>query len=301
MIRNAMSVLLLVFAVVIPTLGADFTTLTGPYLGQALPGSTPRLFAPGIVSVPADFEHSAAVFSPDGRELFWCTNVNRRANPPGEGLHLYHMKMVNGIWSEPEIAPFTQNISVPVERPVFSPDGNRLYIEYSSNPNAESDSEIYVVEREGDGWSQPAPVSPLINSPEYERIQCVTADGSMIFTRNLMTGREQVFISHWVDGAFVGCDQLGEPFDSDAHELAIVMAPDGSYVLINLTRTGREDELYISYREPDGGWTQRIRTRYQCGGFLALSPDGAYLFFLGEGILWVDTSFVEELKPEHLR
>lgn len=300
MIRVTMSVLLLVVAVVIPTLAADFTTLTGPYLGQALPGSTPRLFAPGVVSVSANFEHSAAVFSPDGREVFWCTNVSRRTNPPGEGLRLYYMKMVDGIWSEPEIAPFTQSIGVPVERPVFSPDGNRLYIEYSSNPNAESDSEIYVVEREGDGWSQPVPV-PLVNSPAYERIHCVTADGSMIFTRDLMTRREQVFISRWVDGAFAEPEQLGEPFDSDAHDLAIVMAPDGSYVLIALTRTGRKDELYISYREPDGGWTQRIRTRYQCGGFLALSPDGAYLFFLGEGILWVDTSFVERLKPEHLR
>ena len=301
MIRITISILLLGLAIVVSALAADVTTLTGPYLGQTPPGSTARLFAPGVVSVRTNFEHSAAVSSPDGREVFWCTNVNQRTRPPGEGMHLYRMKLVDGVWSEPEIAPLTQSIGVPVERPVFAPGGNRLYIEFTSNPNAESDSEIYVVEREGDGGSQPVSVSPSINSSAYERIHCVTADGSMIFTRDLMTGRERVLISHWVDGAFAGPDQLGESFDSDAHELAIVVAPDGSYVLVPLTRTGREDELYISYREPDGGWTERIRTSYQCGGFLAVSPDGAYLFFLGEGILWVDTSFADRLKPEHLR
>ena len=190
---------------------------------------------------------------------------------------------------------------MPVQRAIFSPGWSCLYIEYSRNPNAESDSDIYVVERGGDGWSQPPPVSPLINLSAYERIHCVTADGSMIFTRGLMTGRERIFISHWVDGASVEPVRLGEPFDSDAHELAIVMAPDESYVLISLTRTGMEDELYVSYREPDGGWTERIRTPYQCGGILALSSDAAYLFFLCEGIYWVDTSFVERLKPQHLR
>jgi len=300
MIRVAIPLLLL-FMASGQALAAESTPAAGPYLGQPLPGTMPRLFAAGLVSVGANFEHSAATFSPDGCELFWCTNVNSRCDPPGEGLRLYQMKRVDGLWTQPEIAPFTRDLGVPVQRPTFSPDGSRLYIEYSRNPNAESDSEIYVVEREGDGWTRPTPVSPLINSPAYERIQCVTADGSMIFTRDLMTSRETVFISHWVDGAFAEPVQLGEPFDSEAHELAIVMAPDASYVLIALTRTGLEDELYISYRESDGGWTERIRAPYETGGFLALSPDAAYLFFLGEGIYWVDTSFVERLKPTPLR
>jgi len=288
-------------AVVLLVLPMAVQAAAEAYLGQMPPGSAPRLFAPGIVSVAANFEHSAAVFSPDGRELFWCTNVNHRTDPPGEGLRLYQMRLLGGAWTEPEIASFTQGIGVPVERPVFSPDGERLFIEFSRDPNAESDTQIYVVGREGEGWSEPAPVSPRINSRAYERIHCITPDGSMIFSRDLMTAREKVFMSRWVDGAFAEPEQLGAPFDSDAHELAIVMAPDEAFLLVALTRTGREDELYISYREPDGGWTERIRTPYQCGGFLALSPDGAYLFFLGEGIYWVDTSFVDRLRPEHLR
>jgi len=273
---------------------AESAELTGPYLGQACPGSSPRLFAPGVVSRQADFEHSAATFSPDGQEVYWCTNVGARTNPPGVGQKLYVMRQIDGVWTSPEIAPFTEDITDAVQRPVFSPDGMRLYFEVFGD----DDSDIYVVERQGDGWSAPVFVSSFINTGTIERLHCVTSDGSMIFSRSPFTSREKMYLSRFVDGAFTEPEQLGMPYDSTAYELALVVAPDDSYMLIALTRTGLEDELYISYKQPDGSWSERIRTRYECGGFLALSPDGEYLFFLGEeGIYWVDTSFVDRRRP----
>jgi len=290
--------LLTVVVLLLPTLAvpasATSEDLTGPYLGQTLPGSTPRLFAAGVISVRADFEHSAATFSPDGQEVYWCTNVGARTNPPGIGQKLYVMRQIDGVWMGPEIAPFTESISGTVQRPVFSPDGMRLYFEVFGD----DDSDIYVVERQGDGWSAPVSVSSFINTGAIERVHCVTSGGSMIFSRSPFTSREKMYLSRFVDGAFTEPEQLGMPYDSTAHELAVVVAPDDSYLLIALTRTGLEDELYISYKQLDGSWSERIRTPYECGGFLALSPDGAYLFFLGEGIFWVDTSFVEQLRPE---
>ena len=270
---------------------------TGPYLGQTQPGSTPRIFAPGVVSTRAGFEHSAAVFSPDGCELFWCTNIDRRTNPPGEGQRLYFMRQVDGVWTAPQVAPFTEDIVGTVQRPVFSPDGSCLYFEVFGDPTSQDDSDIYVVERQEDGWSAPFPLASVINTGAIERLHCVTSDGSLVFSRDPYTRREKIYISRFVDGGFVEPEQLQTPFDSDAYELAIVIAPDESYMLIGITRTGFEDEIYICYRNADGSWTERIRAPYQCGGFLALSPDGEYLFFLGEGIYWVDTSFVEELRP----
>jgi hypothetical protein len=287
---------LLLFTLSRCVLACAVPELTGPYLGQAPPGSTPRIFAPGIVSTWAGFEHSAGVFSPDGQKLFWCTNIDMRTNPPGEGQRLYFMQEVDGAWTAPEAAPFTVDISGP-QRPVFSPDGARLYFEGFSSPSTMDNVDIYVVEREGDGWSAPALVSREINTGAIERLHCVTSDGSLIFSRDPYTRREKIYISRFVDGAFAEPEELGEPFDSAAHELAIVIAPDESYMLIGVTRTGFEDELYVCYRNADGSWTERIRAPYECGGFLALSPGGEYMFFLGEGIYWVDTSFVEELRP----
>ncbi|MFC1492713.1 TolB family protein [candidate division KSB1 bacterium] len=278
----------------------DFTALTGEYLGQKPPGPAPELFAPGIISVEENFEHSAAVFSPDKKEVFWCTNVKMYTDKRIIGnLRLYYMKMIDGKWTSPRPAPFTNNIRV--ERPVFSPDGSRLYIEYGSNPNYESDTDIYVVERTGEGWSDPVPVSPMINSPAWERLHCVTADGSLYFTRDLLTRNEEIFISRFVDGEFTEPEKLGKSYNSDAAEIVILIAPDEHYMLICQKNEQHSSDLYICYKKPDGTWTERIKTPYYCGGFLALSPDGKYLFLLNEGICWVDTSFIEALKPDELK
>lgn len=51
----------------------EFTDLKGDYLGQTPPDDTPVVFAPGIVSTD-DLEHSPAIFSPDGNEVYWVSS-----------------------------------------------------------------------------------------------------------------------------------------------------------------------------------------------------------------------------------
>jgi len=78
---------------------SDFPKLSGPYLGQKLPGNVPELFAPGIVSRDGYFEHSAAIFSPEGDEVYWA------GKPDGTRyFEINFMKMINGKWTEPKIA-----------------------------------------------------------------------------------------------------------------------------------------------------------------------------------------------------
>ena len=75
---------------------SDFPVLEGLYLGQSPPGASAELFAPGIVST-AHHEHSAAVFSPDGKELFWTVMMTPLQSPvPGA---IMHMRYVAGRWT----------------------------------------------------------------------------------------------------------------------------------------------------------------------------------------------------------
>jgi hypothetical protein len=275
----------------------DDPVLKGPYLGQEPPGAYPELFAPGVISVVANFEHSAAVFSPDGNEVFWCTNVDWYTDKKQPGmLRLYFMKMIDGQWTSPKIAQFVKDKRV--ERPVFSPDGNRLYMEFGADPEDPDNNDIFFVERKGEGWSEPKSVSPLINSSAFERLHCITADGSLYFSRNPMASNEEVLISRLVNGEFTEPEVLGKRFNSEDPELAIVFGPNEEYMLIDQKDTQFNSHLYISYKNSDGAWTERVKTPYQCGGFLSLSPDGKYLFFLGDGIYWINTSFVEKLRPQ---
>ena len=279
----------------------DFPQLTGPYLGQKPPGEKPVIFAPGIISVDKNFEHSAAVFSPDGKEVFWCTNVNGNTDKRVAGnLRLYTMKMVDGRWTASRPAPFVKNIVA--ERPVFSPDGNRLYIEFGSDPYHESDTDIYVVERTNEGWSDPEPVSPLINSRAIERLHCVTADGSLYFSRNNFTRNEAFFVSRRENGEFSEPVKLGKGYNSDEYEAAILIAPDEEFMLISSTDIQhRGVKFLISFKKIDGSWSDRIELPFYCGGFFAFSPDGKYLFFMNEGIWWVSTSVFDKLKPNNLK
>jgi hypothetical protein len=276
---------------------SDLPVLKGPYLGQKPPGAYPEIFAPGIISVDANFEHSAAIFSPDGAEVYWCTNVDWYTDKKQVGgLRLYYMKMIDGKWTAPQLVKSTKDIRL--ERPVFSPDADKLYVEFGSNPSIESDTDIYVMERTDDGWSEPTPVSPLINSPATERLHCTTADGSLYFSRDPMTRNEEVLVSRLVNREFSEPEVLDERFNSDDPELAIVFGRNEEFMLIDQKDSRYTSNLYVSYKNTDGTWTERIKTPYECGGFLALSPDGKHLFFLGDGIFWVSTSFVEELKPQ---
>jgi hypothetical protein len=275
----------------------DLPVLKGPYLGQKPPGVYPEIFAPGIISVDANFEHSAAVFSPDGNEVFWCTNIDWYTENKQQGmLRLYFMKMIDGQWTPPQMAQFVKDKRV--ERPVFSPDGKRLYMEFSVDPVDPDNNDIFFVARKGEGWSEPKSVSPLINSPAFERLHCITPDGSLYFSRSPMTSNEELLVSRLVDGEFTEPEVLGERFNSEDPELAIVFGPNEEFMLIDQKDTQYNSHLYISYKNSDGTWTERIKTPYECGGFLSLSPDGKYLFFLGDGIYWIDTSFVDELRPK---
>lgn len=277
----------------------DLTILKGPYLGQKPPGSTLEVFAPGIISVEENIEHSAAVFSPDGAEVFWCTNVDYYTDAGKAGnLRLYTMKLIDGVWTAPQLAPFAKDISV--ERPTFSPDGNRLYFENFSDPNNMDDMDIFVVERDGETWSDPKPVSSVINTPAIERIHCFTPDGFFYFSRSPFTRNEKIFVSKWENGKFSEPQLLGKDYNSDDYEGVIVLSADKDYMLIGQIDTQhRSPVLNICYRQADGSWSDRIKTPYHCGGFLALSPDGKYLFMLEDEICWVSTSFVEDLRPRH--
>lgn len=294
------SSLILLFFLPAPRLDAqhhEFPVLTGPYLGQKPPGTQPEVFGPGIMSVDENFEHSSAVFSPRGDEVFWCTNVGLYTEHGRQGmLRLYHMALVDGRWTAPQIAPFAEDVRV--ERPVFSPDGNSLYVERESDPTREGDVDIFVVRRTDDGWSVPEPVSPLINSPAMERLHAVTADGSLYFTRNLMREDEEVLVSRWVAGAYAAPDRLGDAYHQEnVAECAIVFGPNEDYMLINQQAAPGSANVFVSYRSADGSWSDRMETPYYSGGFLSLSQDGEYLFTMGEAIYWISTSFVEDLRP----
>ena len=277
----------------------QFPALTGDYLGQNPPSASPEIFAIGIVSqYGSQAEHSPAVFSPDGNEVFWTKKFR--------GPILY-MRRIDSTWTAPAEAPF--NSEYGEGEPFFSQDGNRIYF-LSFRPlgaeHIEGDENLWFVSREGDGWSAPEPVSDAINDFPLHWEVSVSANGTLYFATEHGDGygKKDLYCARLVDGEYETPRNLGNVINSGEIEHTPFIAPDESYIIF--ASEGHEPkagslDLYISYRGKDGEWQKPIHLGDKINSpapdlWPAITPDGKYMFYLQGEIVWVDADFISKLR-----
>jgi Tol biopolymer transport system component len=283
--------------------------LRGPYLGQRAPGMTPEPFAPGIVSTPA-YEHGAPAFSPDGKELYWSVFYEEEFKQK-----IFFTRLENGSWSRPLPASF-ENEEYLDGNPVFSHDGNRIY--FTSNRPLNGDGEardkflwVWFAERTSNGWSVPLPLKAtfddvaLMSAPSFDK------NGTMYFTPWQGGGMTSGHIHSSANrgGVYRKPEHLGSAINSGDYQAYPYVPPDGGYMIFEAQRTDSfgGDDLYVSFRKPDGGWTEAVNM----GGTInsrksdrcpTVTPDGSFLFYISNrsgnyDYYWVDASVVEGLRP----
>jgi hypothetical protein len=267
----------------------DFPVLKGPYLGQKPPGSTPELFAPGIISTPDAWE-AAITFSPDGKELFF----SRRADIQGNENRIMYMELIEGKWTLPKPAPFARDI---IEYETFiSPDGKKVF--YNSDrakpTGINAVGEIWYSEKTPDGWSDGKYLTETINKGW---IMFITASGknNLYFTAGF--NREfGIYKSELVNGVYQ------EPvfLFPGAHPF---IAKDESYIIYDAQPDGiGKSQLFIRFRDKEGNWMNSIKldesiNKTYTENIPNVSPDGKYFFFCrNNDIYWVSAKFIEELR-----
>lgn len=278
-----------------------FPELRGSYLGEPEPEGEPRRFALGIVSGHGfDSEHSPAVFSPDGTEVYWTAGF-------GEGA--LRMRRTDGVWSAPEPAPF--NTEFGEGEPFFSPDGERLYF-LSKRPlgpgGTPGKENIWYIDRAEGGWSEPQPVSPGVNDFDHHWLVSVSAEGTLYFSsvREGGEGGGDIYRTRMLDGSHQEPENLGPVVNTAGTEITPYIAPDESYLIFSSTgRPGEEGEFlfFISYRDSDGTWLPPISLAEEVGPISqplwpSITPDGRFMFFIAEGdIWWMSAEFIDRLRP----
>jgi ankyrin repeat protein len=275
----------------------QFPVLKGDYLGQAEPGDTPQIFAPGIVSGHGfDSEHSPAVFSPDLKEVYWT--------PKFRGPILY-MEQKNGVWTTPEAAPFCSEYGD--GEPIFSPDGKKLFFLSLRplKPGGPGDKEnMWYVERTKDGWSEPKPVSPKINAFDLHWLFSVANNGTIYFASpsGNSYGSNDIYSSRLVNGEYEEPENLGDVVNTPGIDHTPYIAPDESYLIYVSSRESSSPadlKFYVSYRNSDGSWMTPINMGQKINALQyalcpAVTPDGKYLLFIGGGdIYWMDAKIIE--------
>lgn len=266
-----------------------FPDLRGPYLGQAPPGAEPALFAPDIVSTGL-YERDLAV-SRDGTEIFYGLIF-------GQHVTIMHTRVSNGVWTEPEVAPFARDLAFYCFEPSMAPDGTRLCF-LSTRPPAGEESKpgwthqnIWAVDRMDDGaWGEPYMVGPPVSTDDEEYFPSVTRDGTIYFTRMKTGERENnIYRSRLVDGKYQEAEPLPAAVNGTGDVYNACIAADESFLIACVT--GRDDSItkglpnyYVFFRSPDDTWSEGVNLgeKINFPGAQALSPslspDGRYFFF----------------------
>jgi len=222
--------------------------------------------------------------------------------------------------------------------PFISHDGQKLYF-MSTRPDLQNgetkggDQDIWVVDRVGDGWSEPYNLGEPISSSMEEYFPSLTKDGTIYFTRQKNGDPIGViYRSRLVNGKYAEPEKLPEQVNCGSNRFNAFVAADESFVIV--PAVWPENSLggvdyYVTFRNKQDEWSDpflienSVSTESAREYSAALSNDGEYLFFMtdrkaernkkltyseyhkiynspGNGytdIYWINSEIIENLRP----
>ena len=310
----------------------SFPELTGPYLGQTPPGDSAEVFAPGIIS--NGMNNRDVTMLPDGNEMYFGVNFGNYAYGT-----IVFSKLVDGKWTTLEIVPFASNSKYACYEQSISPDGIKMFFVTDKPIDEDSlrtDSNIWVMDRVGENWGTPYPLSKNVNSEFGEYFPSVTRDGVLYYTGVDSVARINViFRSYPENGTYSKPELLPEQANSGRSQYNAFISPDESYLIVPVF--GKEDsyggtDYYIVFRDENDNWSEPISMGPKVNfadpreWSAYVTPDEKHLFFMSarvpenakteivnyaqmseifnspqngnSHIYWIDAGIIEELREK---
>jgi len=306
--RPCQGVVIFFFVVIAGTVSAQqksFPVLKGPYFGQASPGVTPEVFAPGIISTNAI--EASLTFSYDGHFLVFRRGFR-------ENTEIYLAEYKAGVWAEPARAPFFVK-QYGFGDFTFSPNEPVLYFTtrrplQEGQDRAES-ANLWKVKYDNGEWLTPTPVGDAVNSPLHESYLSASNDKTLFFFRRFdeENGLSDIMVSEFRNGDYSAPTKMGKEINTQWDEWDPGIAPDESLLVFCSTKPsgyGRDD-LYVSFRAKDGSWLNAINLGDEINSEGSenrpfITADGKYLFYNkssggNRDVYWVDLGVVQKLRP----
>ena len=281
-----------------------------PYFGQPVPGLSPELFAPGIVST--DAVELNGVFAPDMKEFFFARRVDDGVTT------MFHSELVEGAWTAPRELPlFADKKRALAVDMALSPDGREMYF-LSNHPAGVGGSDIWRSRRVEGRWSTAEPLPSPINTPQGEVYPVVVGDGSLFFISNRPGGIGKFSSLYRAqrlpDGNFAAPVLVPPPISSEFGIGDTYVSPDERYMILTSTRppSSGAGDLFVSFRQPGGGWGEPVHlgkaiNSEETDFCPMVTPDGKYFFFSrrrGTGgatatagdVYWIDAKILEGFR-----
>lgn len=244
----------------------------------------------GVINFDTD---DTPVFTPDGDTVFFDRS------PTADKKTVMWARRVNGVWGKPEAAPFSGKWFD--QDPTVAPDGSYLLfdsdrpVEQGGKPLVQTlfgrpqpGSNIWRVDRKGDGWGEPKWLGPVINDSAFIDFPDIVADGSLYYMR-WDQGEVHFFRAQYRDGTYQAGVRvaIGDP-EITTHDAAV--APDESFMVFDYGRVkGGLGRMCIAFRDGDH-WGKPIDLGDALNRDLPwgyhLSPDHRTVYFTGATKIW---------------
>ncbi|HEY4127146.1 MAG TPA: hypothetical protein VGN70_03785 [Gammaproteobacteria bacterium] len=264
--------------------------MTALFASAAGADALPQVFAPGVISGPAD--DAGPTFTPDGKTVYFF-----RAN--SKDYFIMESHRVKQGWSMPVIAPFSGQWRD--LEPAMATDGSYL-IFASSRPLPGSDTQpdgswggqphpgkggnLWRVERKGKSWGEPTRLPDTVNRSLNIFSPTLAANGDLYFMEASGEGMHfRLFMSALIDGVYQ--PPVPMPFTAGQYGgVDAAVAADESYLVFSSNRPpapAGQSAMFIVFRK-DGQWGEPQPLPDAINAFASaneshLSPDGHTLYF----------------------
>lgn len=189
-------------------------------------------------------------FSADGKWVaFTRNNFREGVRPvPGSGLELsiyIAYREADGSWAEAR--PFPHNgTGYSTGFPCFADNGNTLYFA-SDRPDGYGGFDLFVSKRTADGWSAPANLGPVVNTPGHELAPFHDGE-SLYFSSDwhFGLGGFDLFRVTFENGGWNRVFNMGTGVNSSYDDLSIVYDPELNLGYLTSNRPGGKgsDDIY---------------------------------------------------------
>jgi len=260
-----------------------FSSIQSKYMGQELPGLTPELFAPNMIST--GMSEINASYSPDYKQFYYSIIM------PNQQYVIMESHYEGSKWSKPEVADFSGKYSD--ADPFITNNGKWLYFiskrPIDSTNNVKIDWDIWRLRNENGKWIDPQRLDSNVNSNADDVYPTLSTQGNLYFSsaRKGTIGGRDIFCSKKEGNGFAEPQKLNDSINRN-WEGDVFIAPDEDYLIFVSFGRPQGGGLFISFNE-NGEWSNpknmgnliNVTGREFCP---MVSPDGKYLFYASSQI-----------------
>lgn len=197
-------------------------------------------------------------FNRDGDMMYFTRNnlmqgVQKADSKGKVGMKIYQAGRGQFDWENVQELPFNSD-EYSCMHPSLSPDGSKLYFA-SDRPGGKGKLDIWVAFSRNGQWLEPVNMGPQVNTDGNDAFPFIHESGTLFFASDGHKGYGglDLFMIDVGQPEWGKVVNLGEPFNSKADDLGIILNPEGDIGYFSSDREGGKgkDDIYM-FEAPEG-------------------------------------------------